>query len=734
MATACDIDTTSPEALCEWLNDGTVPADLTPETTRPWAQTFRVNAEPRDRFLKVLPVVQTGALRALPLLSQLFPEVVPNVRAVDASRGLVLLDHHGGVGLDRGSDAEPRQALLLTYAKLQAKAARQEELLARLPSVALDELVPTLLSFFDPNFSGELPSGPARAKDFFDAERCLYYFELFTARAEALANLIRLANSLPLTINHCDLRSANAARKENGDVVIYDWDEAVAGPAGMSLHNFFSGCSTPCDILRNPASTLPEDRDEACKLLGCYLNTLTAGGYCDTATLSRGLPGAICAGVINYLLSYGKFIPTDDDYREVVGDILRRRLNDLLVLADILHEESPEATLQIVADYERRERRDHACRVLARYVERNPNDAAAAANLATLLSHSDNRDVAPEIFERLLNRHPESGVIQRLCGFRLLEALDFDGAIFHLTQAIRFGVSDEAVDRALKEAVEYREVCIHARRSGQIPTIHVSAEEQACGEMRPVRRRLAVRLFREYGTLLIENAFPTELVGRMHQEYMDRYQRYFVRASHADALRVGSKRYMVTVDLDGAFHSPTVYANPNVAPIIRDVLNDEMIMGGFVSVCSLPGSDHMRVHKDHPALFTEMADPDKLPSFAVTAIVPLRGFTKELGTTRVVKGSHRVSSEVAEEMESQDPLAPPGSCLLMDYRLTHQGRANESEDQVRPILTMIYHRPWFRDIVNYGIQDPILMTDEAFERIPEEHRPLFDWSRRKTGC
>lgn len=79
-------------------------------------------------------------------------------------------------------------------------------------------------------------------------------------------------------------------------------------------------------------------------------------------------------------------------------------------------------------------------------------------------------------------------------------------------------------------------------------------------------------------------------------------------------------------------------------------------------------------------------------------------------------------------MESQDPTAPRGSCLLMDYRLTHQGRANRS-DQVRPILTMIYHRPWFRDIVNYGKQDPVRMSEEAFAQVPGKFQSLFAWAR-----
>ena len=136
----------------------------------------------------------------------------------------------------------------------------------------------------------------------------------------------------------------------------------------------------------------------------------------------------------------------------------------------------------------------------------------------------------------------------------------------------------------------------------------------------------------------------------------------------------------------------------------------------------------MRVHKDHTALFPESENPDGLPSFTVTAVVPMRGFTQEAGTTRVWKRSHNCSRRVAAKMEWQDPLGPQGSILLMDYRLTHQGRANQS-DRVRPILTMIYHHPWFRDIVNYGKQESLRISDEAYDQVPDEHKHLLAWTR-----
>jgi hypothetical protein len=65
---------------------------------------------------------------------------------------------------------------------------------------------------------------------------------------------------------------------------------------------------------------------------------------------------------------------------------------------------------------------------------------------------------------------------------------------------------------------------------------------------------------------------------------------------------------------------------------------------------------------------------------------------------------------------------------MWDYLLPHAGTPNCS-DQVRPLLYFGYSRAWFRDSANYGQQQPILMPDEEFEKVPEVARKLFEWSR-----
>jgi ectoine hydroxylase-related dioxygenase (phytanoyl-CoA dioxygenase family) len=117
------------------------------------------------------------------------------------------------------------------------------------------------------------------------------------------------------------------------------------------------------------------------------------------------------------------------------------------------------------------------------------------------------------------------------------------------------------------------------------------------------------------------------------------------------------------------------------------------------------------------------------PSFAVTMIVPTVALSKVNGATRVVKGSHLKPRNEAETMPIQEVDVPKGSIFFMDYRLTHQGAANNS-DAVRPILSYVYHRPWFRDFVNYRNQAPLNLTDATWTDIPKANHGLIVWVRQ----
>lgn len=227
---------------------------------------------------------------------------------------------------------------------------------------------------------------------------------------------------------------------------------------------------------------------------------------------------------------------------------------------------------------------------------------------------------------------------------------------------------------------------------------------------------------------MLPGLFTPEYVAGLHRAYVRRYRKYFHDRDHSDALRVGVKRYMITVGLRPPFNEPGLYAPPLLLPVIRKILGAECVLAGFGSVVALAGAPDQHVHRDHPDLFGDPSIDPLMPSFAITAIVPLVDLDASNGTTRLWAGTHRMTDEEALSVAAEDPLVPAGSCLLLDYRLRHGGTANLSP-QVRPILYNVYSRPWFRDSRNYRKQASLQIGRREHRRVPEEHRSLFAAAR-----
>lgn len=260
------------------------------------------------------------------------------------------------------------------------------------------------------------------------------------------------------------------------------------------------------------------------------------------------------------------------------------------------------------------------------------------------------------------------------------------------------------------------------------PTIRFSEYDSASGTLDKDRLREAVTLFKDNGTLVLENVFSKDFIRELHDTFAQRYQSYLEPKVYRDALDVGDKRTMVTINLEDPFNTPYLYANPLIYPIMRELLGDGFIMNGMGSVVSLPGSEMQHIHRDHPPLFESDEVNNVIPSFALTLVVPLVDITEQTGTTRVYKTSHRLSHASDRYLDYQDPYMTTGSCYLMDYMLLHAGMPNHST-QARPILYNIYSRPWFRDFENYKRQAAVKVSDSEFQKIPDEYKHLYAWTR-----
>ncbi len=237
-----------------------------------------------------------------------------------------------------------------------------------------------------------------------------------------------------------------------------------------------------------------------------------------------------------------------------------------------------------------------------------------------------------------------------------------------------------------------------------------------------------VRRFADVGVMIFDDVLPPALVADLHDAYSAAYANYHHDREFADALAVGDKRTMITIAVDGRFNDPDLYANPTVFPLIQKLLGDDVILGSFVSVTSLPGSPDQKPHLDMPLLFEAERVSPELPSYSLTLVIPLVDMNATNGTTAFFPGSHKAIADDPPDVTPVAPDVPVGSALLFDARVWHGGTPNRS-DAPRPVLYNTYQRSWFRDTVNFLSQSPLVMDATEWAKIPEQHRFLFDWAR-----
>jgi tetratricopeptide (TPR) repeat protein len=713
-----------PDHIVDWLAShltGEASCELI--TSHPWAQTYRLQTEDAVYFLKLLPHNQRATLPAISQLAKQFPANVPSVLALSEEHGLLLLRDHQGETATSTKHSDVDRRILETYAEIQAHAASNRDLMTSLPTDAPRDLPERFIRFFT---ASSTPSGSVAAEHFLGQTEAAKYADRLSLRLPLLQNLIQqTVERLPNTVNHGDLRHKNVAIRADQSVILFDWDDVSAGPVGYSLHNFFSGCSRPAALLLDLPSAVSIQSDQKQLLFG-YIAELARHGYASHEDLRMGLPGALSLGVMSYILSFAKFPIEHIEDREVIAKILKRRTDDLIKLCDELSLAHRNRVIKFSSDHLERGDFSDAARLLQRFLGIHPNDHEIRYLYANALYEKGDNSDAIQQCRIGLEQNPWHPELRRLSGDCALEDLDLDSAIDHWNLAVQQSPDHKQLRAWIADVQKLRDDIESLDAPDTVPVVRLSDTSLSSSTLTRLKVRVAARLFREFGTLVIENAFSNDLLSRLHSEFLTKYDPLLQGGHVENALKVGNDRYMMTLDIEGSFNSPEVYANRFLQKLFTRLLGSDYVLGSFTAVTSLAGAPDMRVHKDHPALFPEDNSSTQIPTFAITVLLPLLGMTSELGTTRVVKGSHRKSSEDSACMPHQDPLGPAGSCLLMDYRLTHQGLANRS-NKVRPVLSMVYNRPWFRDAVNYRKQPPLALSVEEFSNIPEAHQNLMQW-------
>lgn len=245
--------------------------------------------------------------------------------------------------------------------------------------------------------------------------------------------------------------------------------------------------------------------------------------------------------------------------------------------------------------------------------------------------------------------------------------------------------------------------------------------------------------FRESGALWLRSVFPQEQIKVLREAYADRYLSKSRSKLTRRYAKVGDRRFMITIKLKPPFDSPSLYANEAMTPLLDALLGSQHLISSFGSVVAFPGADGQDVHFDYPPLYESEQTCASLPPYAITMVVPLIDLDEQTGGTEIWEGSH-ASVGAREQLSrlasggsrvgSSLPLAAAGDVYLMDYRLIHAGTPNRS-DRARPILYVVYSRPWFCEEMNFAEQPAIRISAQRLAAVPNEHRHLFLYAEKR---
>lgn len=265
----------------------------------------------------------------------------------------------------------------------------------------------------------------------------------------------------------------------------------------------------------------------------------------------------------------------------------------------------------------------------------------------------------------------------------------------------------------------------HSPSTPNLPTRTFNPEDRTDAALANSIHDWLVDSLEEHGVALLHNVFPVDLLEDCRIAFFKRHQKDLEEPERAKGLqRVGDKRWMKSITVKPPFSDPRLLTPVLITPYLQKALGEELVLNNVGVVSSLPGSQDQHEHRDLPLLFEGMDIDLDMPTYAITLLIPLIDANHQHGSTRLQPGSHRMKDGEASTAPSLVPDVPVGSCILMDYRLRHGGTANLS-NVTRPLLYLVYSRPWFRDYRNFRKQPPLKIKRGTLRSMDPSMQRLF---------
>lgn len=421
---------------------------------------------------------------------------------------------------------------------------------------------------------------------------------------------------------------------------------------------------------------------------------------------------------------------------EYIFDVIEffvKRLDDLLNVCDYLACQHRDNAIRFAEDYRERNILFRAAYIYRRYSNLHPNDLEMKKRYTSVLLQQQKWEDAIRSLDEIVLQDPGDAPSFNELGKALIRFGKPEDAVMKFEIALSIIPDFEEAQNNLTRCMELLQMIAEANMPNKLPPLRVNAFEREDSALSPEKVELAHKLFTQYGALACEHVFDTELLGAIKKLVLKKYQSYFEPRDYDGCLRLGDRRHMVTLDIEGPVASPDLYDNPYIRDVVGKVLGKDYILGAVnIGVPCLARPTNRSTRITRPCSPESDEFRDNTPCFALAVLIPLVQHTHEVGTTLVIKESQKISHRDTDHMPFQAPLLKVGGALMIDYRVGHQGLANSSDDVVRPLLTLIFHRCWFRDCVNYPKQLPIKIDDQVFANSPERLKELISWAQTES--
>ncbi len=695
-----------------------------------WACTYCLSGPAGASYLKILPPCSRGAVLWTVQIARQLAGKVPQVVAAAADHGWILFTAHGGRDWSENDDLTE---VARCFAAIQAEAAQSGALSGALNVIDITSMPQSLMAFLTAPSRPVEANASVGASYFIGDDEARRYARLLRPRLALLTPCIAAAASLPLTLCHGDLQARNVGVKPDGQVVLFDWDDAAWGPAGLCLPGLFPGCTLAAVLVGRKMASGTAGNSQPARCLEAYVQALVEGGYSSEGDLLAGLVGSMGAGRMRFVISFGRY--PGDQHHEACAETVRGCLSDLLDLCDWLATREPGKAMVWAQNYEQQGEWRRARQLVEDQLAREPKQLDALTLYAHLAYEQGDLALSYKAAQLALSVAPTETAARMAMARCCLRRLDLSASAALLSEVIQAEPDNVQAKEWMSRVQTLTTAQEMATEPQAVPCIALSAREHDTRQLAPETLALMVQLFKTYGVVQVNNLFSADKLANLQKAFSTKYRHKFHDGEHPDDLDLGGKRFMLTMELDDTFGDEEIVASSLMLPFLEKMLGDECLLNAYTSVISLPGSAPQAVHKDHAALFYEHGWNFSHPSFAVQLVIPLLELNQVTGATRVYKRSQRLEDDTATELPYQDPVVPLGSCLLIDYSVAHCGMANHS-DKVRPILNLVYARPWFRDDRNYHLQPPLKFSTRYFNGAPESVRKLVNWwaiQRRLAG-